>query len=77
MITDFWPLFGLRLRTPRLELRVPNLEDLAALAALAAAGVHDPSVQPFLVAWTDGPPEQVARSTLQWQCVHVGSVVPG
>ena len=28
MLTDHWPLFGLRLRTPRLELRVPDLDAL-------------------------------------------------
>ena len=32
MLTDVWPLFGLVLRTPRLELRSPSLEQLAALA---------------------------------------------
>ena len=26
-----WPLFGLRLRTPRLELRLPSLADLDEL----------------------------------------------
>jgi RimJ/RimL family protein N-acetyltransferase len=67
MITDQWPLFGLRLRTPRLELRVPDLDDLGALGDLAAGGVHDPERQPFAAAWTDVPPEQAARSTVQWQ----------
>ncbi|WP_433299264.1 GNAT family N-acetyltransferase [Actinoplanes sp. CA-030573] len=67
MIADQWPLFGLVLRTPRLELRVPDLDRLAELAALAAAGVHDPGVQPFVAEWTDQPPERVARSVLQWQ----------
>jgi RimJ/RimL family protein N-acetyltransferase len=67
MITDFWPLFGLRLTTPRLELRVPDLDDLGALAEVAAAGVHDPAVQPFAAEWTDGSPLQTARNTLQWQ----------
>lgn len=64
-----WPLFGLRLRTPRLELRLPSLADLDELASLAAAGVHDPAVQPFGVPWTDVPPEQRARGVLQyhWQ----------
>ena len=67
MITAHWPLFGLRLTTPRLELRVPDLNDLAQLAEVAAAGVHDPGRQPFVVPWTDGTPEEVARSTLQFQ----------
>ena len=67
MIADQWPLFGLVLRTPRLELRVPGLDRLAELAELAAAGVHDPAVQPFVVEWTDAPPERVAASVLKWQ----------
>ncbi|MBP0459903.1 GNAT family N-acetyltransferase [Streptomyces montanisoli] len=65
-----WPLAGLRLTTPRLELRLPNPEDLADLAALAADGVHDPAVQPFTVAWTDVTPDERAQSVLQyhWRC---------
>jgi RimJ/RimL family protein N-acetyltransferase len=76
VIEDLWPLFGLRLRTPRLELRLPTLEQLAALAELAAAGVHDPAVMPFTVAWTDAPPQERARSTAQyhWRCW--GSLTP-
>jgi len=67
MLTDNWPLFGLVLRTPRLELRLPDLARLAELGEIAAAGVHDPAVQPFVAEWTDQPPESVARSVLQWQ----------
>jgi RimJ/RimL family protein N-acetyltransferase len=67
VLTDFWPLFGLRLTTPRLELRLPEQDQLAALAEVAAAGVHDPAVQPFVAAWTDATPQQTARNTLQWQ----------
>jgi RimJ/RimL family protein N-acetyltransferase len=66
MLMDHWPLFGLRLTTPRLELRIPDLEEMARLADVAAAGVHDPAVQPFSAAWTDESPEQAARSVLQW-----------
>ena len=66
MIAHHWPLFGLRLTTPRLELRLPDLEDLAALADLAAAGVHDPDVQPFFVPWTDAAPAERARATVRY-----------
>jgi RimJ/RimL family protein N-acetyltransferase len=66
MPSTFWPLTDLRLRTPQLELRWPSQADLDELAALAAAGVHDPDVQPFAVAWTDVPPAERALSVLQY-----------
>lgn len=62
----WWPLAQLRLRTPLLELRLPSESDLDALAGLAAAGVHDPEVQPFGVAWTDVSPDERAKSTLRY-----------
>jgi RimJ/RimL family protein N-acetyltransferase len=61
-----WPLYGLRLRTPRLELRLPGLEELDALAQLAAEGVHDPGWMPFIVPWTDLPPAERSRSVMQF-----------
>jgi RimJ/RimL family protein N-acetyltransferase len=61
-----WPLFGLRLRTPRLELRLPGTDELDALAQLAADGVHDPGWTPFIVPWTDLPPAGRARSVMQF-----------
>jgi RimJ/RimL family protein N-acetyltransferase len=76
VIEDIWPLFGLRLRTPRLELRLPTLDQLAELAALAAEGIHDPSVMPFTVAWTDAPPAERARSTVQYHWRSWGSLTP-
>lgn len=50
---DLTPLYGLRLRTDRLELRWPDEEELDALGRLAQTGVHDPDEMPFLVPWTD------------------------
>lgn len=66
-MSTYWPLADLRLRTPRLELRLPTPDDLCALAELAAEGVHDPAVMPFTFPWTDGEPAAVARSVMQWQ----------
>jgi RimJ/RimL family protein N-acetyltransferase len=66
MIADHWPLFGLRLRTPRLELRLPDLADLSALADVAAAGIHDETAMPFVTPWTEAEPEQRARNVIQW-----------
>jgi RimJ/RimL family protein N-acetyltransferase len=55
---DLSPLFGLRLRTPRLELRLPTQDDLSALRELALEGVHPPEFMPFTVAWTDDPEQR-------------------
>lgn len=52
---DLTPLFGLRLRTPRLELRLPASEELDALREVALDGIHPPEFMPFTVAWTDDP----------------------
>jgi RimJ/RimL family protein N-acetyltransferase len=76
VLTDVWPLFGLVLRTPRLELRLPSLEQLAALAELADEGVHDPAVMPFLVPWTDLPPGPRGRSVMQYQWRQWGALTP-
>ena len=51
---DVSPLLGLRVRTERLELRLPDEAELQALVGVAEAGVHPPEEMPFQVAWTDG-----------------------
>ena len=61
-----WPLFGLRVETPRLTLAYPTDDDLDALNAVASRGIHDPSVMPFLIPWTDDPPEIRPRKSLQF-----------
>ncbi|HEX4679749.1 MAG TPA: GNAT family N-acetyltransferase [Gaiellaceae bacterium] len=47
------PLTRLRVRTPRLELRLATRAELRALGELARRGIHDPAAMPFGVAWTD------------------------
>jgi len=53
-MADLAPLFRLRLRTPRLELRLGDEDDVRALGELAERGVHPPDEMPFSVPWTDG-----------------------
>lgn len=55
MLADLVPIFGLRLRTPNLELRLPTLVELGDLGAVAEDGVHDPAAMPFQVPWTEFP----------------------
>jgi RimJ/RimL family protein N-acetyltransferase len=61
-----WPLFDLRIRTPRLELRSPTDDDLLALLDVARSGVHDPGQMPFVVPWTDLEPPEFERSFLRY-----------
>jgi len=60
-----WPLAQLKLATKRLELRVPNDDELSELAQIAAIGVHEPGQQPFLTPWTDLPPRERALHVMQ------------
>ncbi|MET8628138.1 GNAT family N-acetyltransferase [Kitasatospora sp. NPDC004669] len=76
MITDHWPLRGLRVTTPRLELRLPCEEELAGLADVAARGVHPPHVRPFLTPWTTLPPAERARHVLQLHWKRLGRWSP-
>jgi RimJ/RimL family protein N-acetyltransferase len=52
-VTDLWPLFGLRLTSPRLTLTPVRDDDLDELAVLARRGVHAPDAMPFSNLWTD------------------------
>ncbi len=62
----YWPLFDLRVRTPRLELRYPDDDLVMELAALAASGIHDPDFMPFSIPWTDAPSPDLERNSLQF-----------
>lgn len=66
MAHPFWPLFDLRVRTPRIEIRMPTDEIQTDLLALIAAGIHHPTTMPFTVPWTDAPSPQRERASLQW-----------
>lgn len=76
MLIDHWPLVGLRLSTPRLELRLPSEDELAELGELAAEGIHEPDRMPFLVPWSDLPPADRARSVVQHHWLRRGNWSP-
>ncbi|MGW2371800.1 MULTISPECIES: GNAT family N-acetyltransferase [Kitasatospora] len=72
MITDYWPLKGLRVTTPRLELRLPTEDELGEVADLAARGIHLPTQRPFLTPWGTLPPAERARHVLQMHWHRMG-----
>ena len=73
VLVDLWPLFGLAVRTPRLELRLPRDQELAELAGIAGRGVHHPGERPFLTPWTAGGPQDRARFVLQEHWRQLGA----
>ena len=66
LLADLWPPAAVVVRTPRLELRWPSMDDLVALANVAGEGVHDEDKMPFYTPWTRGSALDRARSVLRW-----------
>jgi RimJ/RimL family protein N-acetyltransferase len=85
-MTDLAPIFALRLRTPRLELRLPTDDELLDLYRVAEAGIHPPEEMPFEIPWTDSLNERDflafhrgtrdAWSPERWTC-NFGTVLDG
>ncbi len=69
-LSDHWPLFELRIRTPSLELRTPTDADLTELVELVLGGIHDPDTMPFTTEWTDTQSPELERGALKywWRC---------
>ncbi|MDN4639867.1 GNAT family N-acetyltransferase [Agreia sp. PsM10] len=76
-LDDVWPLFGLRLRTPRLELRLMRDDDLPAVVEAVLAGIHPADRMPFDSPWTDAEPEQLARDFAKYHWHLRTTVQPG
>ncbi|MFI8460594.1 GNAT family N-acetyltransferase [Kitasatospora sp. NPDC085464] len=76
MLIDHWPLIGLRVISPRLELRLPTEDELAEVADLAARGIHPPHARPFLFPWGELPPAERARHVAQMHWRRLGRWTP-
>ncbi len=74
-LADLWPLFGLSVRTPALELRYPIDTDLLALARLSG-DIHDPDFLPFSGTWSLLPDGERERSVLQYHWGRRGDWSP-
>jgi RimJ/RimL family protein N-acetyltransferase len=66
MLSDYWPLLELRVRTPRLELRYPDDDDLTLLADLTREEIQAPGLMPFTSPWTRAPAEQRPGTALRF-----------
>ncbi|GAA5169579.1 GNAT family protein [Pseudonocardia eucalypti] len=76
VIAEHWPPHGLRLRTPRLELRPDDDPGLGELVEAARAGVHPADQMPFAVPWTDAAPEHLGGGMLRYFWSERAAVAP-
>jgi RimJ/RimL family protein N-acetyltransferase len=69
-LAELWPVFGLRVDAPGLELTVPDDQGIAELAEVAEQGVYDPQDQYLtrsrVAGWQDGPGTRAAFLRYVW-----------
>lgn len=65
MTHRLWPLFDLRIRTPRLELRLPTDDDLVAQMEIVDSGIHNRDMLPFNIDWVGRSSPERERGYIQ------------
>jgi RimJ/RimL family protein N-acetyltransferase len=76
MIGDIWPLFNLKITTPRLELRLPTDDEIAAVAlAVKASGIHGETI-PFVVDWANRPSPEFERGVARFHWAQRAAFTP-
>ncbi|MFI5044693.1 MAG: GNAT family N-acetyltransferase [Acidimicrobiales bacterium] len=61
-----WPIWDIRIRTPRLELRPLAQQEMFDLVEVMRAGIHDPADMPFLNPFTDLPSPERERNAYRY-----------
>ena len=74
-LADAWPLFGLRIRSERLTLRLPTDDELLDLLEIAR-DIHPPDEMPFGVAWSVLPTPEFERGFMQHHWLMRGRWTP-
>lgn len=75
-LEEIWPIFGLKISTPKLELIPLRDKDLPGLAEAALKGIHSPESTPFGSPWTDAKPEELTRNLISYQWSLRNKVTP-
>ncbi|MGN8129845.1 GNAT family N-acetyltransferase [Paenarthrobacter sp. 22069] len=65
-MSSIWPLFDLRLETPRLELRPITDQDIPAAVAAAREGIHHAGKNLFSTPWTELPHDELGPNMARW-----------
>jgi RimJ/RimL family protein N-acetyltransferase len=75
-VTAIWPLFRLRIDTPRVSLRYPDDDALELVAQAATTGIHDVDTMPFYEPWSRAAPPTLQRNIVQFAWGHRASLRP-
>jgi len=75
-LAEIWPLFGLRIATKRLELRLPREDELPALAR-AGRVIAAPGGPQLQMRWMYGPSPGLEHDLLQWHWRALAHWKPG
>ena len=75
-LAEYWPVFGLRLATPRLTLTPLQDDDLVETFDVILAGIHHPDRMPFALAWTDAPRDELVANSLRFYWSTRASCTP-
>ena len=75
-LAEYWPVFGLRLATPRLILTPMCDDDLVETLDVILSGIHESSRMPFAMPWTDAPPDELVANTLRYYWTARGATTP-
>ena len=75
-LAAYWPIFGLRLTTPRLLLTPLQDADLPETCELILAGIHDSDLMPFKIPWTDAPRDEIVPNALRFYWSSRASSTP-
>lgn len=75
-LAEYWPVFGLRLATPRLTLMPLRDDDLVEAVDVILSGLHEPGAMPFSMPWTDAPREELIANSLRYYWTARGACTP-
>jgi len=75
-LAEYWPVFGLRLATPRLMLTPLRDDDLVETVDVILGGLHAAARMPFAVPWTDAPRAELIPNSLRYFWTARGSATP-
>jgi RimJ/RimL family protein N-acetyltransferase len=75
-LAEYWPVFGLRLATPRLSLTPIRDDDLVETLDVILSGIHEVSRMPFALPWTDVPRDELVANTLRYYWTARGANTP-